>query len=270
MPGYLNSAVEDVKYHIETQDFDGPIDLLVKMVRESKIDVMDIFISDIIAQYIDYVNKLNELDYEYISEYVRLATDLILIKSRKMNPQAERCEEPDEDDEYIDEAESRILEAVRIKLLEDYPMRLKAQEVTNVFYPEPEYDENDYRLVAKDTTLKDMLNAFELIVERRVVKDSTPASRTIRKERFSVSDKVLEFTRALRERKRICFSELFAPDFAPGDFLTAFLAILELLRIQIATGEQAKPYSDIILEYNEERANDIDEGELIGDVDEYN
>ena len=99
-PSYINSSLEDVKFHIDNADFDGPIDLLVKFVKESKIDVMSIFISDITSQYVNYVQNLKTLNYEFVSQYIVFAALLIEIKSSKITPQFV----VDEDESYMDES----------------------------------------------------------------------------------------------------------------------------------------------------------------------
>ncbi len=86
MAKYINSTIEDVKFHLENQCFDGPLDLLVQMVKESQINVMEIFISDITHQYLAYVQNMKELDYEYVAEYITLAATLIEIKASKLLP----------------------------------------------------------------------------------------------------------------------------------------------------------------------------------------
>ena len=146
MASYINSTLDDVKFHIDNQDFDGPIDLLVKMVRESKIDIMDIFVSDITSQYIHYVENLKELDYEYVSHYIVMAAILIEIKSARMMPSQ------DEDDPYqseIEETAEQIISDVQRNLLLSTPEKLRPMEVTNVFYNEPKYDKDDYKLIVK-------------------------------------------------------------------------------------------------------------------------
>ena len=134
-PSYINSSLEDVKFHIDNADFDGPIDLLVKFVKESKIDVMSIFISDITSQYVNYVQNLKTLNYEFVSQYIVFAALLIEIKSSKITPQFV----VDEDESYMDEsydysnAEMEIIMEVRERLLNECPEKLKPREIINVF-----------------------------------------------------------------------------------------------------------------------------------------
>lgn len=273
---YINSTLEDVKFHIETQDFDGPIDLLVKFVKESKIDIMEIFVSDITSQYVNYVQNMQELNYEYVSQYIIFAALLIEIKSQKMLPPA-----PVEDDGYGDMgdygeddyyggAEDYIIEQVKKKLLDDYPEKLKPREVINVFYPKPQYDESDYKLVAKNLTLEKLLESYKLILEKIELENTTPKVQTIVKDRFTVTEKVKDITSRIRSVKKVSFFSLFEKDYTKTEMLTVFLAVLEIIRKQVAVATQDGYDTDIYLEHNDKEDKIQDEGELTNDVEEYN
>lgn len=268
--GYINSSIEDVRFHIETQDFDGPIDLLVKLVKESKIDIMNIFVSDITTQYLNYVQNLKELNYEYVAEYVIFAALLTEIKSSKITP-AYYIEDESYNDYGDDmaEAEDYIMEEVKKKLLNECPEQLKPREVINVFYPEPQYDESDYKLVAKNLTLEKLLDAYKLVLEKVEFVEKAPPVQTIVKDRFTVTEKVLDITTKVRMEKKVSFFGLFEKDNSKTEVLTIFLAILEIIRKQIAVATQEEFESDIYLVHNDETDKEINEGDLLNDVDEY-
>ncbi len=273
MANYINSSLEDVKFHIDAQDFDGPIDLLVKFVKESKIDVMEIFVSDITTQYVNYVKSLKELNYEFVSQYIIFAALLIEIKSSKMMPPVTYYDDDNSYADYEDDysyAENAIIEEVRKKLLNDYPEKLKPREVVNVFYPEPKYDESDYKLVAKNLTLEKLLDAYKLVLEKAEITDNTPPIQTIVKDRFTVTEKVVDITKRIRTAKKVSFFGLFEKDFSKTELLTIFLAILEIIRKQIAVATQNEFESDIYLVHNDETDKENNEEELLKDVDEYN
>ena len=270
MANYLNSTLQDVKFHIDNADFDGPIDLLVKFVKESKIDVMEIFISDITSQYVNYVKNLKELNYEYVSQYIIFAALLIEIKSSKIAPQLSF----DEDSSYMDgydysETENEIIAQVKEKLLNDCPEKLKPREVIYRFYPQPEYDESDYKLIAKNLSLDKLLDAYKLVLERVEIVDKAPQIQTIVKDRFTVSEKIIDITTKVRSGQKLSFFSLFEKDFTKTEMLTVFLAVLEIVKKQIVIATQSEFQSDIILEHN--TADDTNNyEELLNDVDEYN
>lgn len=276
MANYLNSTLEDVQFHLKTQDFDGPIDLLVKFVKESKIDVMEIFVSDITTQYVNYVKNLEELNYEYLSQYIVFAALLVEIKSSKITPPQYYDDDVSynynntfEAADYVN-AENEILNQVREKLLNDYPEKLKPREVIYVFYPQPKYDESDYKLIAKNLTLDKLVDAYKLVLEKAEIVEKTPQIQTIVKDRFTVTEKVIDIANTIRQEKKVSFFSLFKTDYSKTELLTIFLAILEVIRKQIAIASQDNFESDIYLEHNFSGDKEINDGELVKDVDEYN
>lgn len=266
---FINSSLEDVKFHIENQSFEGPIDLLVSMVKEAKIDIMEIFVSDITRQYIAYVKTLKELDYEYVSQYIILAATLIEIKSGKLLPIQE---EYDDYQEEVNLMEKQLISDLEKRLLLELPEKLRPRETLNLFYPEPEYDENDYKLIAKNLTLEQLLGAYQLILEKAVMEESAKIPKTITMERFTVAEQVKDIAYKVRTQKEIRFYDLFLADYTRQEIINVFLAILEIVKKQIALATQAEN-NDIVLKHNVEDKFDIEhynEEELTKDVEEYN
>ena len=276
MANYINSTLEDVKYHLATQDFDGPIDLLVKLVKESRINIMQIFVSDITTQYVNYVNNMKELDYEYVSQYVVFASLLVEIKSAKISPPIQYYDDDASYDDYsyddygYQDAESEIINQVKQKLLNDCPEKLKPREVIYVFYPEPEYDESDYKLIAKNLSLDKLVDAYKLVLEKVEIVEKAPPVQTIVKDRFTVTEKVLDIATTVRNQGKVNFFSLFKTDYSKTEMLTIFLAILEIIKKQIAVATQENFDSDIYLEHNAAGDKELNDGELLKDVDEYN
>lgn len=269
MSTFINSSLEDVKFHIENQSFEGPIDLLVSMVKEAKIDIMDIFVSDITSQYIKYVKTLRELDYEYVSQYIILAATLIEIKSSKLLPIQEEYDEYQEEVSFM---EQQLISDLEKRLLLELPEKLRPRETINLFYPEPEYNENDYKLLATNLTLDQLLGAYQLILEKAVMEESAKTPKTITLERFTVAEQVKSIAYSVRTQKEIKFFDLFQKDYTRPEIINVFLAILEVVKKQIAVAKQTEN-NDIVLSHNSEDKFDIEhynEEELTKDVEEYN
>ncbi len=269
MSGFINSTLEDVKFHIDNQAFDGPIDLLVHMVRESKINVMEIFVSDITRQYVEYVKNLQELDYEYVSQYIIMAATLIEIKASKIVPIDEGY---DDYREELREMEQQLISDVEKRLLLSFPEKLKPLETLNLFYNEPVYDESDYKLVAKNLTLEKLVDAYKRVLEQIEYRSTDNVPKTITKERFTVADKVKEIASTVRTQKSVSFFSLFEKNYTKIEIINVFLAILEVVKKQVATAIQGDE-GDILLEHSsEDKFDELKENdeELIKDVEEYN
>ncbi len=268
MAAFLNSTLEDVKFHIDNQAFDGPIDLLVNMVKESKINVMEIFVSDITRQYVEYVKNMKELDYEYVAQYIIMAATLIEIKSSKVLPIDDGF---DEYTEELQEVERQLISDVERRLLLSFPEKLRPMETINLFYNEPIYDENDYKLVAKNLTLDKLLDAYKLVLERIEYgsKDNDP--KTITKESFTVADKVKEIASIIRTEGKTNFFALFDKTFSKVEIINVFLAILQLIKKQVANAKQDED-GDIYLEHSGDDKYDAlkeNDEELLKDVEEF-
>jgi len=264
---FLDTSLASVKYHIDNQDFDGPIDLLVSMVKEAKIDIMNIFLSDITKQYIAFINSMKELDYEYVAQYVSMAATLMEIKSYKLIPFEEDFDDMSAYGEEIYETEQLLLSDIEQRLSTDIPQKLKPLEVVNLFFPEPEYTEDDYKLVAKSLTLDKLLNAFKLVIEQDLFKPEEEP-KLLKADKFTVAQKAKEITERLKEKKKLRFYELFEKGYDNGDVLGVFLSILVLLKKQVATAEQKEGF-DIeisLIEGFEENK----QGDIFTDVEEYN
>lgn len=267
MDGIIYSPINEVTYHLENQEFDGPLDLLLTMVREAKIDIRDIFITDITNQFVAYVQSLTEMNYEYIAEYITLAATLLAIKSARFLP---KTEVEDEEEGGISEEENLYLRIEAYKKFKDAAEKLHGMEVLHRFYRMPKFSEKDYRAVVKEFRLDRLIECFKMLLERIEHLDKPEEEKTIIKERFSISDKIIEITKIIRERGKLNFFSLFERDFTKIEMINTFLALLEILKKQIALAEQGEGFSDIIIRHNAEQDTVVEEEELTKDAQEYN
>ncbi|NLL56826.1 MAG: segregation/condensation protein A [Clostridiales bacterium] len=268
MAKFINSTTEDVKFHIKNQNFEGPIDLIVQMVKEAKIDIMDIFVSDITSQYLNYVSKMKELDYEYVSEYITMAATLIEIKASKLLP--DYLEEEDIESElYL--AEKQLISDIEKAMLLQMPDKLKPLEQLNLFYAPPLYEEDDYKLVIKDFELHKLIDAFKTVLERVEFSSHDDKPKIIVKESISVAEIVKNVASTIRTEQKVAFFDLFQDNYSKLEVINTFLAILELIKMQIANATQDELTKNIYLEHN---PNDTYEDlelskELLNEIEEY-
>lgn len=268
MANFINSTLEDVKFHIENQAFDGPIDLLVKMVKESEINIMDIFVSDITGQYLNYVSTLKELDYEYVAEYITLAATLIELKASKLLPD---YLELDGEDSELELARRQLISDLEKAMLLQMPEKLKPLEQTNLFYASPMYTEEDYKLVIKDFSLDKLIEAFKTVLEKVQFSEDEDKPKTISRESVSVAEIVKGLAGRIRTEKKLSFFDLFLPSYTRLEVINTFLAILELIKMQITTAVQNETDKNIYLEHNTaDTFEELNDGELLKDVEEFN
>lgn len=268
---FINSPISEVTYHLDQQEFEGPLDLLLTMIKDAEIDIRDIFLTDITNQFVAYVQNLTEKNYEYIAEYISLAATLIAIKSSKFLPQMEIEENDIDMFEYDEEALYLRIEAY--KKFKETSEKLQKMETLNRFYRVPKFTEKDFRAVAVGFSLDKLIECFKLLLERIEHLDTDIEEKTVIKERFTVADKILEMTQLLKEREQFSFYKLFDEDFTKLEMINTFLALLEIIKKQIAMVSQTADNADIIIKKNENTEILIDlenQEELIKDVEEYN
>ena len=234
-------------YIVSLKQFDGPLDLLLTLISNAKIDIQDIFVSQITEQYLETMKLVDELDMDSASEFLQMAATLLEIKSRSMLPKPPKPEDPDELspeealirqlEEYrqFKEVSARMHQleeearALLTKLPEEYPLPPPNIEITGL-------------------TLDKLIRAYRRVLERaeRAEADDRMASREIRRDSFTVAGCMARISRLVR-RGGCKFSELFGDDYTRQEVVTMFLALLELVRLNRLHVSQDTPYDEITL-----------------------
>lgn len=257
----FESVVEySTKLKIGIEDFDGPLDLLLHLIKEAKIEIKDIFVSDVTEQFLQYVNGLSVLDVDKASEYLNIAATILEIKSKSVLPKIE---------EYLDDAEDDerafIRQIEEYKLFKEASEKLKEHENVLRFYKEPDKSVGNVKIVYSDFNLEGLISAFsKLLMKVDDKKRQQNILKEIPKEVFTVKDKVESIRTVLLERKSVSFFEMFSSYYTKNELITTFQAMLELLKLQYITVEQNGVFDDITLTLREDR------NEELGEIDEYN
>lgn len=249
-----------VDYNTKLENFDGPLDLLLYLVKQSEIEIKDIFVSQVTDQFLEYLKGIDDLDVEKASEYLAMAATLLEIKSRALLPQLEF-----EDVAIEDPEQALIRKLEEYKMFKEEAQKLKTMENVDRFYKDPDDNAYDVRVVYKDFNLDGLIKAFVNVMTKADIRESIKTARKeIPKEIFTVKDKISYIRNVLAERNSCSFYELFLPDCTRGELITTFQAMLELLKLQYILCEQNGVYEDITISLNPERSEDI------GEIDEYN
>lgn len=227
-------------------DFEGPLDLLLHLIKESKMDIMNIEISSITDQYIAFLNKQEEINLEISSEYLVLASSLLEIKSRMLLPN-EKVEEDEEENDPREELVNRLLEYQAYKNITKVLHEKEALR-KDIYTKSPENIKNyidEEESIASDITLDDLISAFQKFYQRKI--DNKPLKTKITVNEISVSSRRHDIKRLLKERKKMSFFELF-PVLSKEYVVATFLAVLEMTKEKEITITQDKAFSDIICE----------------------
>lgn len=236
--------VEKEKIIYKLSDFEGPLDLLLALIKEAKISIDEIFVSDVTKQYIEIIKETpkEEFDFEYAGEFITMAAELIYIKSVRTLPQVEV--ENEEDDVEL-QKRNLILKLKEYQLMQEQAEKLKDMETINVFYREPQYNEKDCRVAITNFSLPKLIDAFAnvLIKMDRLKQEETP--KTVMREKFSVHDQMNTIREKLKVGEKVSFYSMFESWYDKADIVTTFLAILELIKYQKITAEQDEETMDI-------------------------
>ena len=234
--------MEDL-YSVKLPVFEGPLDLLLHLIRENEVDIYDIPISLITGQYLHYIEMMKELDLDIAGEFIVMAATLIHIKSRMLLPADEEAPLDEMEDPRL-ELVQRLLEyqgykdaASILKEKEDEALKLFVREKTE--FDEEEAEEQQ-ELYLFDINLFDLLGAFKKILE-----NAPPEVRTITKETLTVKDRIMHIAEMLESIDTIRFEDLFADTTSRVQLIVTFLALLELLRLGMARVYQEKDFGSI-------------------------
>ncbi len=226
-------------------EFEGPLDLLLHLIKESKMNIMDIEIEKITDQYMNYLDLQEKMNLEIASEYLVMASELIELKSKLLlpNPKNEEGEEEDPREELV----NRLLEYQAYKEITKV-LQDKENLRKEIYTKAPEnirnYVEEDVSITT-DVTLDDLVKAFKKYLERK--KETKPLQTKITVNEVTVSSRRHDIKNLLRTKKRVSFFELF-PVVSKEYVIATFLAVLEMAKSHELTITQDGTFDDIICE----------------------
>ena len=239
-------SLETKKYALRLDNFEGPLDLLCYLIDKNKMDIYEVRISDIAEQYVEYLKEQEELNLEIASEFVVMASTLILIKSKSLLPK----DVEDEAELTEEELLRRIIEYKKYKEISKL-FKENINEFSKRFYKLPDKVELPKQVIEKQYQVDDIIQKYKMLIERNENKKNENA-KNIEKiavyESFSVADKVKDIFRELARRPKFVFNSLFKLSEKPkAEVVTAFSGVLELSRRNKVNVEQEELFSDIII-----------------------
>jgi segregation and condensation protein A len=219
--------------------FEGPLDLLLYLIRRQNIDILDIPIVEITRQYVKYIDLMKELQFELAGEYLLMAATLAEIKSRMLLPRSQVAEEEEETDPRADLVR-RLLEYERYKQAAEDMDSLERLERDNVL---AQADAPDMPRLTRlpDITLKELLLVFQEALQRSEIF----AHHHVQRERLSVRERMSQVLVGLERERYRAFVELFDPAEGRVGVTVTFLAILELLKESLIDVVQAEAFGPI-------------------------
>lgn len=227
-------------YRVRLSQFEGPMDLLLHLIRRDKINIYDIPISHITREYLAYLEIMKELELEVIGEFFVMAATLMRIKAQMLLPR--RIEE----EEMEDPREELVRNLIEYRKFKEAAQHLSEMEETRrkVFTrPTPNIPEDDGTVRMTEVTLFDLLGAFQKVLDEL----KKQVGYRIERETITVEEKVAAIREMLENQSEVLFTELFREGFNRIDIIVTFLAILEMMRLGELIARQMSHSSDIWL-----------------------
>ena len=233
-----------MEYKFKAQEFEGPLDLLLHLIKQENIDIFNINIADITDQYLKYINRMEELNLNVDSEYLVMASELIELKSRELLPHDEEEDEYEEDPK--EQLINRLVEYQKYKEI-SYELKSYENERRELFSKVPSLlDEfhDDSVKINEEVSLDDLLKAFMKFQEKKAYEK--PLNTVVTRKEYSVHKRSREIISKLKELKKMKFDELF--DVYTKEYVVVtFLAILNLAKNGELLIKQDRNLDSIIL-----------------------
>lgn len=234
-------------YKVEINNFEGPMDLLLHLIKKSEVDICDISILDITKQYMDYINLMESLNLNIASEYLVMAAELIEIKSAILLPKKQIELEDDFEEDPRENLINRLIEYEKYKKISEL-LKEYEQDRKKIHIKSPsdlmQYTNQD-KSVQENFDMNDLMSAFNKVLERKEL--DKPLNTKITNKEFSVSERSIEIKNILKQKKKVDFTELF--EIVRKDYIVVtFLAILNMARHNELKITQNYNFDNIIVE----------------------
>ncbi len=235
---------------LKIDNFEGPFDLLLHLIKEKKMDLLNLKIEIIIDEYLNFIEKMEEMNLNIASSYLVVASELIEMKSRLLLPRQE--EEDEKEENPKEKLINKLIEYQKYKELTTSFKKLE-QERREIYTKLPEnlneYKDVDTLISNSSLTLDDLLKAFQKFLERKKLEE--PLNTKITKKEMTVEERTISIRKILTNKKKVNFLELF--DVLNKEYvIVTFLAILEMAKKNELKISQDDKFGDIICEVKDE------------------
>ena len=243
-----DQAPKENPLHVKLPMYDGPLDLLLDLIKKNEMDIYDIQVADITTQYLAYLSRIKQLDLEIAGEFIVMAATLIYIKSKMLLPQDNN---PDDEEGGDPRAElvRKLLEyqafkqaAKELGFMEDERGQVFTRQISDYYLSD--LDAEDLDIDSFSANLYDLLSAFQTVLS----KTSNEAMHDVYEQVVTIEEKMSEIRTRLLEKKRMVFSELFQNGWTRNLLVITFLAVLEIVRTKMARVMQDKQFGEIYIE----------------------
>lgn len=235
-----------MNYSIKIDAFEGPLDLLLHLIKEKNVDIYDISIEEITKSYLDYINKMEELNINVASSYLVMAAELMEIKSKSLLP---KVESEEDNEEEVVSRENLINKLVEYKKYKEMTEVFKELEINrNNIYIKPPENINNYvnnEIYNEEIEIDKLVEAMKSFLSRKELEK--PLKTKITNKEYSVKERKNSIRNIIRNKKRVEFTELFE-EYNKSYIAVTFLSVLELAKEHELKISQDKNFDNIFIE----------------------
>jgi segregation and condensation protein A len=243
--GTHSSPVQMSEYKVKFEVFEGPLDLLLYLIKKEEVDIYSVNLTKLATQFIEYIEMMREFDLEIAGEFLVMASTLMYIKSRELLPVDQQAQVEEEEDGE-DPRWELIRQLVEYKKFKDAAAKLQELEARQegVFprLPIKPVFEEEKPAIKPEVTIFDLLNAVNSVLKRFEQRDNP---REIFEDKWSVSQKIEQIVNLMTTKANVRFSELFEDATSRSEVVCTFLALLELIRLKQLVCAQSSDFGEI-------------------------
>ena len=233
-------------YNIKIDAFEGPLDLLLHLIKEKNVDIYDISIEEITKSYLDYINKMQELNINVASSYLVMAAELMEIKSKSLLPKVESEEDNEEEEVSRENLINKLVEYKKYKEMTEVFKELEINR--NNIYIKPPENINNYvsnEIYNEEIEIDKLVEAMKNFLNRKELEK--PLKTKITNREYSVKERKNSIKNILKNKKRVEFTELFE-EYNKSYIAVTFLSVLELAKEHELKISQDKNFDNIFIE----------------------
>lgn len=236
-----------MNYTVEINNFEGPLDLLLHLIKKAELDICEISIVEITKQYLDYINLMESMNLNIASEYLTTAAELIEIKSSILLPKKKIDNEDDYEEDPKENLINRLIEYEKYKEVTE--VLKKYEQDRKELYTKKPTDLEIYNTVTNEISenfdLNDLMSALNKMLDRK--KLDKPLNTKITNREYSITERSNQIKNILKNKKQVEFTDLF--DIYSKDYIViTFLSILTMARHQELSITQDKNFGKIMIE----------------------
>lgn len=232
-------------YKVMINEFEGPLDLLLHLIKQNNIDIYDIKIGEVTKQYLDYIKQMEEMNLDIASEYLTMAAELIEMKAKTLLPN-----NVNEEDEYEEERENLISKLIDYKKYKEISNefkdleQLRKQIITKEHDDLSSYQSNQTEVIKEDVDINDLIEAFKKFLERK--KEEKPLNTKITQKEITIEERIVDIKKKLSITKKLNFVDLFDV-FNKEYVVVTFLSVLDMAKKNVILIKQEHNFNEIYL-----------------------